>query len=124
VIVLCISKNIRALRESKGLSQDDLADLLGMTQQAVDAWERAISNPRKKTIDKLALIFNVSPNDIFGGAANRNNVEMNPDTILTSAEISFIKKYRALDARGKASVDETLEREYGFVAPKDEDEAM
>lgn len=121
---MCISKNIRALREARGLSQDDLADLLGMTQQAVDAWERSISNPRKKTIDKLALIFNVSPNDIFGGATNRKNVETDPDTLLTDAEISFIKKYRALDARGKASVDETLEREYGFVAPKDEDEAM
>lgn len=33
-------------------------------------------------------------------------------------EQNIIKKYRALDERGKIAVDETLDREYEFVKPK------
>lgn len=40
---------------------------------------------------------------------------------LTYAEIEHIKKYRALDERGKENVDETLEREYQYAVKKSKD---
>lgn len=63
---MSIGITIRKLREKNNLSQEDLAKKLGMTQQAIDAWERSVSNPRKTTIDKLSTIFNVSSSILFG----------------------------------------------------------
>lgn len=39
----------------------------------------------------------------------------------TDDELKLIKKYRALDERGKATVDNTLEKEYEFVVAKSKD---
>lgn len=61
-----IGENIRWLRERQGLSQAELAKRLGMTQQAIDSWERSLANPRKTVIDKLATIFDVSTDYLFG----------------------------------------------------------
>lgn len=62
---MSIGKKIKQLRENKGLSQKELADSLGVTQQAIDAWERSITNPRKKSIDKLSSFFNVNGGFFF-----------------------------------------------------------
>lgn len=62
---MSIGKKIKELRENKGLSQKELADSLGVTQQAIDAWERSITNPRKKSIDKLSSFFNVNGGFFF-----------------------------------------------------------
>lgn len=35
----------------------------------------------------------------------------------TTEEVELIQKYRALDERGKRAVNETTEREYGYVQP-------
>ena len=37
---MSIGKKIKQLREQRKLSQKELADSLGVTQQAIDAWER------------------------------------------------------------------------------------
>lgn len=62
---MSIGKKIKQLREQRKLSQKELADSLGVTQQAIDAWERSITNPRKKSIDKLSSFFNVSGGFFF-----------------------------------------------------------
>ena len=62
---MSIGKKIKQLRENKGLSQKELTDSLGVTQQAIDAWERSITNPRKKSIDKLSSFFNVNGGFFF-----------------------------------------------------------
>ena len=62
---MSIGKKIKQLRENKGLSQKELADSLGVTQQAIDAWERSITNPRKKSIAKLSSFFNVNGGFFF-----------------------------------------------------------
>ena len=47
---MSIGKKIKQLREQRKLSQKELADSLGVTQQAIDAWERSITNPRKRVL--------------------------------------------------------------------------
>lgn len=61
-----IGNNIKRLRESRGMSQYALANLIGVSQQSIDQWERGKSAPRKKNMDKLATLFHVTPNDLFG----------------------------------------------------------
>lgn len=61
-----IGKIIKELRKEKGLSQKKLADAIGVSQKAVDLWERNINEPKASYIAKLADFFDVSADAILG----------------------------------------------------------
>lgn len=64
------SKNIRAIREQAGLTQQEFAERLGLQRQAVYTWERGtVEKPRQRAIiDKICEIFGVTEQDLFGFA--------------------------------------------------------
>lgn len=45
--------DIKAIRKELGLSQDDFAAILDVTQAAVWNWERGLSRPRKAKVEKI-----------------------------------------------------------------------
>jgi|GEM_PF-857711 len=53
------------LREQAGLSQNDLAQRLDVSQQAVALWERKASTVRSDTLTKLATALSVSVDDLL-----------------------------------------------------------
>lgn len=55
-----IHGKIEALRNRKGLTQQALADRMGVTHKAVFSWEHT-SIPRKTKLHKLAEILEVNP---------------------------------------------------------------
>lgn len=57
---------IRAARVKKGLSQVDLADLIGVSQAAIGQWERGEFTPRGKNLNALVEVLGpgVSPQDV------------------------------------------------------------
>lgn len=57
---------IRELRTKQGLSQDELAEKLFVTRQAVSRWENGETVPNTETLKLLSKEFNVSINTIFG----------------------------------------------------------
>jgi transcriptional regulator with XRE-family HTH domain len=57
---------IAQLREQAGLSQIDLAQKLGVSQQAVALWERKASTVRSDTLTKLAQALNVTADVLLG----------------------------------------------------------
>ncbi|MQM72478.1 MAG: helix-turn-helix transcriptional regulator [Pseudoramibacter sp. EUB1.1] len=61
-----LSKNIRFLRRECGLSQDDIADMLGYRSfTTVQKWESGDSEPNVRTLEGLADIFGVTLNDLI-----------------------------------------------------------
>jgi DNA-binding XRE family transcriptional regulator len=54
---MTIGQAIRHLRESNGMTQDDLAKVLGCTNKAVSSWEVGAKTPRMGTIEKIASHF-------------------------------------------------------------------
>ena len=54
------------LREKNGLSQDELAQKLFVTRQAVSRWETGKTIPDTETLKRLSMLFNVSINTLLG----------------------------------------------------------
>jgi len=61
-----LGERIMRAREQAGISQNELAQMLGVAQQTVVTWERKVSNVRTDTLIKLANIFQVSADELLG----------------------------------------------------------
>ncbi|MBQ6265538.1 MAG: helix-turn-helix domain-containing protein [Clostridia bacterium] len=57
---------IYKLRTKNGLSQDDLAEKVYVTRQAVSRWENGETVPNTETLKLLSNLFNVSINTLLG----------------------------------------------------------
>ena len=64
-----IGKRIMENRKRLGLTQDALAEKLGVTAQAVSKWENDLSCPDIATLPKLADIFHISVDELLGRSA-------------------------------------------------------
>lgn len=52
---MSFADNLKKIRKEKGLSQEDLAELLGVSRQAVSKWEQDMGYPE---VEKLLLLSN------------------------------------------------------------------
>ena len=59
-----IAENLRYLRNKSCLSQEEVAERVGVTRQAVAKWERGDSLPDIINCEELAGLFEVSLNDL------------------------------------------------------------
>lgn len=57
---------LHELRTKKGLSQDELAEKLFVTRQAVSRWENGDTTPNVETLKLLSGLFDVSINTLLG----------------------------------------------------------
>ena len=71
-----LGKRIAANRKRLGLTQDRLAELLGVTAQAVSKWENDQSCPDIGTIPKLADIFGISTDELLGTRPRKEAVKV------------------------------------------------
>ncbi len=62
-----IGKFISKCRKKKGITQNELAELLGVTNRAVSKWETGICMPDAGTIPELCQILDISISDLFSG---------------------------------------------------------
>ena len=60
-----IGEKIKELRLEKDLSQAQLAKLIGVSQKAVDYWERSVNEPKVSYIISLVKIFEISYDELF-----------------------------------------------------------
>ena len=74
-------ENLKNLRKQKGLSQAQLAEIIGMSAKNITKIETGKSFPRAENINKLLKLFNVSENVLFSGSdkfeikQNSNKIE-------------------------------------------------
>lgn len=60
-----IGETIASLRKNKGMTQNELAEKMNVTDKAVSKWERDLSCPDINTISKLAEILDVSVEELL-----------------------------------------------------------
>ena len=59
-------RTIAGLRADKRMTQEELANDLGVTTQTIRNWERNQTNLRGEVIKKLAIKFGVSADELLG----------------------------------------------------------
>ena len=60
-----IANRLYELRKKSGLSQEELADRLGVTRQSISKWERAEASPDTDNLILLSKIYNVSLDELL-----------------------------------------------------------
>ena len=56
--------NLKQLREERLLTQEELAELAGITPLTISRWENGKRKPRFKSIRKIAKALKVDPKEI------------------------------------------------------------
>lgn len=62
---MSIGEKIKELRLEKGLSQLNLGKLIGVSQKAVDYWERNVNEPKASYIISIVKAFDISFDEFF-----------------------------------------------------------
>lgn len=61
-----IGNKIKELREGKGITQTELANLIGVTQDSISLWEKNKRTPNTPYIIALSRVFNISSDYLLG----------------------------------------------------------
>ena len=63
---MTIGERIREIRKSRGLTQKELGERLGLSYQSIAQWENDLRKPKSETILKIASALGVRYEDIVG----------------------------------------------------------
>ena len=64
-----VGKNIKRFRAEKGMTQDELAEVLNVTRQAVSNWENEKTQPDIDTLNSIAGTLGVTVEELIYGVA-------------------------------------------------------
>ncbi len=63
---MSLSENIARLRRERSMTQEQLAEALGVSFAAVSKWERGAATPELNLIAEMADLFEVSMDALIG----------------------------------------------------------
>ena len=75
-----LKDTLKSLRQQKNITQETLAEYLGITQQSVGKWERGEGFPDIVLLPKIALYFNVSIDELLNVGQARIEEKINEYT--------------------------------------------
>ncbi len=80
-----IGDRIAELRRQKGMTQEELAGIIGVSAQSVSKWENSITMPDIMLLPIIADIFSVSIDSLYGKTVNRYTSGVTFDNIADAA---------------------------------------
>ncbi|MEZ4626989.1 MAG: helix-turn-helix transcriptional regulator [Eubacteriales bacterium] len=94
-----IGRRISRLRKGKDMTQPALADVMGVSFQAVSNWERGASMPDIGKLPQLAEALGVSVDELLGGGRGGELIR----SVIDGAEEKFIQdEHMTLSEAGRA----------------------
>ena len=96
-----IGRFIAECRKSKNLTQEELADKLGITGQAVSKWERGKSMPDLSLFKELSNILGITINELISGEhISSDNYQNVLEENIIKINVNTIKKYAKITTKG------------------------
>lgn len=69
---MTFAENVKMLRKQAGMSQEQLAEKLGVSRQAVTKWETGAGIPDIENIMAISALFDISIDDLLSNENGRN----------------------------------------------------
>ena len=88
--------NLKLLRKEYGISQQRLADAIGLSQPSINKYENHNIEPEIEILIRLADYFNTSVDYIIGHTDVKRKIEHLEEYALNKAEADFITCFRSL----------------------------
>lgn len=104
-----LSNRLRERREQLGLTQGEVASLLGITPGAVGNYENGVSTPKADILFRVFDALKCDANYLFQDEMKKRQAE---DKATPLEMEHLVKKYRDLDDHGTKMVDFTLQEEW------------
>ena len=76
-MILEIANRLYEYRKNAGLSQDQLADRIGVSRQAVSKWERGEASPDTDNLIALSEVYNVTLDELIKGKKTESSDNKN-----------------------------------------------
>lgn len=95
-------KNLKKLRKERGLSQQELADEFGVTQQSIYKYENGHAQPDLDMLVRLADYFSTSVDYLIGHLDDEN---LQTIDMLTETEKYHLKLFRRLSRASQLSIN-------------------
>lgn len=81
-----IGSRIRKYRDLRGLSQKQLAEMIGVSNSRVSNWEQGINRPDANILAAICNVLDVSPSDMLDIRTSSDNI--------TEKERELLRAYR------------------------------
>ncbi len=94
-------KNLRYLREKKGVSQKQLAKIVGISQQSINKYENQATDPDVPMLIHMANYFNTSVDFLVGNTDIERKYEEVHESDLNDNEMMVMSEYRETDRTGQ-----------------------
>lgn len=118
-----VGENIKRLRIDAGLSQSQLAAMIGKTRSAISQYESGVILPRMGVIEDLARVFRVNKNAIINGVEYAVVYLPDDESSTAAEERELLDLFRKMDDSDRAVLLDTARRFAAFsrIGRKDKD---
>lgn len=94
-------ENLKKLRKNAKISQQQLADVIGVSQQSINKYENHMVEPDISTLMSIANYFSTSVDYLIGNTEVERRIENTQKYDLNNEEKMFIDGYRKLNETEK-----------------------
>ena len=96
---------LKQLRKARGLSQRQLAEMVYVTDSMISKYEANVSSPTLETVERMALVFNVSMDYLCGmeKTINISTVQLTPEQIQITRDLVELFRNKQNLVPGKIS---------------------
>lgn len=101
---------LNELREKKGITQQQLADTLNLSKNAISHYEKGINMPNLDTVQRIADIFDVSVDYLLGRTTVSFKFSALKSTFAKGASLDdFLQQLLSLDVQHRTDIMKLLE---------------
>jgi len=97
-------ENLKSLREAAAVSQKQLAEAIGVSQQSINKYENHNIEPDIGTLIRIADYFDTSVDYLIGHTTIRRKIEPVTGYELNAEERKLVDNFRILSKKQKACI--------------------
>ena len=103
-----VANRLQQLRKAKGLSQEELANILGLSRQAISKWERAETSPDTDNLICLARLYNISIDKLLDTSESTEEIK----------ERIVQERINEISSKNEETINHILDREDVSIGAK------